>query len=207
MHLIGQQVLPCSRETAWAALFNPEVLKACIPGCEEIEKTDDNVFRTKLALRIGPVSARFSGMLTLVEQDPPNSTKLQFEGNGGVAGFGKGEASITLTPANAGCILDYSSSAHVGGRLAQIGSRLVDATAAKLSEQFFSTFIERLSVQDMTEGEEQSGSKAAEHSDASESPRKNVQLASPKASTSLVVKVAWVCALVALAVFIFTVNF
>lgn len=143
MQITGRKELPCSVETAWSGLTSPDVLKACIPGCESVEWSGDDSFRIAMALSIGPVKARFTGNLSLFEKVPPMSTSLRFDGQGGIAGFGKGTARVTLTPAGSGCSMEYEAQAHVGGKLAQIGSRLVEAAASQLTQSFFDRFSQQ----------------------------------------------------------------
>jgi carbon monoxide dehydrogenase subunit G len=140
MEMSGEQLIPASQAATWAALNDPEILKACVPGCESIEKTAENEYVVMMTARIGPVSAKFKGKLALSDLDPPNSYSLAFEGQGGVAGFGKGGAKVQLLPEGGNTKLTYQVKANVGGKLAQIGSRLVDAAAKKLSEEFFNAF-------------------------------------------------------------------
>ena len=144
MKMTGQRLLPVPRQQAWDALNDPEMLKACIPGCDSIVQTDPNTFEVLMAARIGPVSARFKGRLTQSEVVEPESYTLAFDGQGGVAGFGKGTAAVRLTPVEGGTMLDYDANAQVGGKIAQIGSRLVDAAAAKIADEFFKTFETKL---------------------------------------------------------------
>ena len=140
MEMTGEQLIAASQNTTWQALNDLEVLQACIPGCDSIVATGDNLFDVALTAKVGPVSAKFKGKLTLADLNPPDSYNLSFEGQGGVAGFAKGSAQVTLSPDGPGTRLAYAVKANVGGKLAQIGSRLVDGAAKKLAEQFFSTF-------------------------------------------------------------------
>lgn len=145
MELKGERLIPASAERTWAALNDPAILKACITGCEQLEPAGDNAYSSVLAVRIGPVNARFRGNLTLSDSVPPTSYTIHFEGQGGVAGFGKGSAQVTLAPEDAGQTrLAYSAQAQVGGKIAQVGSRLVDAAAAKVAGEFFDAFEARL---------------------------------------------------------------
>ena len=140
MTMNGEVQLAAPREAVWAKLNDPEVLKACIPGCEELEKTDDHGFRAVAKMKVGPVSARFKGKVTLSDLDPPNGYRISGEGDGGVAGFAKGGATVTLKPKNGGTLLSYNVEAQIGGKLAQIGQRLVNGAAKKLADQFFAKF-------------------------------------------------------------------
>jgi hypothetical protein len=125
-------------------LNDPEVLKSCIAGCESVERVSDTEFRVAMTARVGPVSAKFSGRILLADLVPPTSYRLTFEGQGGAAGFARGDAKVALAPDADGTRIDYSASAQVGGKLAQIGSRLVDAAAGKVADDFFARFVERL---------------------------------------------------------------
>jgi carbon monoxide dehydrogenase subunit G len=140
MEVTGEQLIPVSQQTTWDALNDLDVLKACIPGCETIVASGENQFDVTLTAKVGPVSAKFKGKLTLGDFNPPNSYTLAFEGQGGVAGFAKGNAEVKLTPEGDATRLKYLAKANVGGKLAQIGSRLIDGTAKKLSDQFFTSF-------------------------------------------------------------------
>ena len=140
MTMSGEQQLTAPREQVWAALNDPEVLKACIPGCESLEKLSDNEFAAVATNRIGPVKARFKGKVRLTDLDPPNSYKISGEGDGGIAGFAKGGASVTLTEKDGGTLLSYNVDAQIGGKLAQLGQRLVNGAAKKLADDFFTKF-------------------------------------------------------------------
>lgn len=144
MELTGEQILPLPRERVWAALNDPEILKASVPGCESFERLDDNQFQMVMAASVGPIKARFKGKMTLTDLQPPTSYSLTFEGSGGAAGFGKGGAHVDLTPEGKGTKLVYRSHAQVGGRLAQVGSRLIDGVARKMAEDFFGRFTAAL---------------------------------------------------------------
>lgn len=145
MELTGERLIPADRSTTWAAINDPAILKECIAGCESLERTADDGFAAVVALRVGPVSAKFKGTLRLLDIRPPEHCTLQFEAQGGAAGFGKGSADVDLSEAGPGrTTLRYAAKASVGGKMAQIGSRLVDATAAKLTEDFFTAFEARL---------------------------------------------------------------
>lgn len=140
MELQGERLLPGPVQTTWDALNDPEVLKACIPGCDTLERSETGGFVATVALKIGPVSAKFKGKVDLTNVNAPNSYTLNFDGQGGVAGFSKGSADVALLAENGGTKLTYNARAQVGGKMAQIGSRLVDATAGKLTEDFFNAF-------------------------------------------------------------------
>lgn len=148
MELTGQRLIPAPVDRTWAALNDPETLKACIAGCETLEKTGDDAYQAVLAVRVGPVSARFKGNLRMSDIVPPTSYTLHFDGQGGAAGFGKGSADVKLSPADGNATtLAYTARAQVGGKIAQIGSRLVDAAAAKVAEDFFQAFENHLRSQ------------------------------------------------------------
>jgi uncharacterized protein len=142
MDLTGEYRIPAPRETVWAALNNPDVLKACIPGCEELNKTSDTEFVARVVAKIGPVKAGFGGKVTLSDIDPPNGYTITGEGQGGAAGFAKGGAKVRLEAVDGGAatVLHYSADAQIGGKLAQIGSRLVEGSAKKLADEFFAAF-------------------------------------------------------------------
>jgi len=147
MNLSGEYRLPLPRETVWAGLNDPEILKQCIPGCDELVKNSDTELSAKVGLRIGPMTAKFTGKVTLSDLDPPNGYKIAGEGQGGVAGFGKGSAVVTLEDdGSGGTILRYTADSQVGGKMAQLGSRLIDATAKKLADEFFGKFAEVVAV-------------------------------------------------------------
>jgi carbon monoxide dehydrogenase subunit G len=142
MDLTGEYRIPAPRETVWAALNNPDILKACIPGCEELNKTSDTEFVARVVAKIGPVKAGFNGKVTLSDLDPPNGYTIAGEGQGGAAGFAKGGAKVRLEPVDGGSatMLHYAADAQIGGKLAQIGSRLVEGSARKLADEFFAAF-------------------------------------------------------------------
>ena len=140
MNMTGEVNLPADRSTVWAKLNDPEVLKACIPGCQELVKESDTAFRATTKLAIGPVKATFKGKVTLSDIDPPNGYKISGQGDGGVAGFAKGGATVKLEPKDGGTLLSYAVEAQIGGKLAQIGQRLVNGAAKKIADEFFENF-------------------------------------------------------------------
>ena len=145
MELNGERLIPASIDATWGALNDPEILKACIAGCESLERVGDDGFAAVVAMKIGPVSARFKGSLKLTNVNPPTSYTINFDGQGGVAGFGRGSADVALSDAGAAATkLAYSARATVGGKMAQIGSRLIDATAGKITDDFFKAFEAQL---------------------------------------------------------------
>ena len=149
MEMTGEQLIPASQQQTWEALNDTGILKACIAGCESIEPAGENAYTVLMTARVGPVSAKFKGKLALNDINPPNSYSIAFEGQGGVAGFAKGGAQVQLAPAEGGAStkLTYTAKANVGGKLAQIGSRLVDAAAQKVANDFFTAFNARLAAE------------------------------------------------------------
>lgn len=144
MELQGDRLIPAPLDKTWAALNDPETLKACIAGCESLERTGDDAFAAVVAVKVGPVSARFKGNLKMTNVQAPNSYTINFDGQGGVAGFGKGSADVVLAPEGTSTRLKYTAKAQVGGKMAQVGSRLIDAAASKVAEDFFKAFEEHL---------------------------------------------------------------
>lgn len=140
MDMQDSQRIEAPREVVWAALNDPEVLKACIPGCESVEKIGDNELQAAVVLKIGPVKASFNGKVTLTNLDPPNGYTITGEGQGGVAGHARGGADIRLEADGEATVLHYTARAEVGGKIAQLGSRLIDSTAKKLAGEFFERF-------------------------------------------------------------------
>ncbi|HXV09807.1 MAG TPA: carbon monoxide dehydrogenase subunit G [Burkholderiales bacterium] len=145
MEMKGEQLIPLPQEATWAALNDTAVLKDCIPGCESIEQVGENQYAIVMIAKVGPVNAKFNGKMTLRDVDPPRAYTLVFEGQGGVAGFAKGEATVALSPQDAGTKLEYTAKASIGGKLAQVGARLVDGVARKIAGQFFDAFNKRVS--------------------------------------------------------------
>lgn len=145
MEMTGEQMISLPQDATWRALNDTAILKECIPGCETIEQVSDTEYQLTMTAKVGPVSAKFKGKMTLAEVNAPHSYTLVFEGQGGVAGFAKGQASVRLTPDSEATRLGYSVKAMVGGKLAQVGSRLIDGVARKIAEQFFSAFNKRMS--------------------------------------------------------------
>ncbi len=140
MTMSGEQQLSAPREKVWAALNDAEVLKVCIPGCETLDKLSDTEFQAVATNKIGPVKARFKGKVTLSELDPPNGYRISGEGDGGIAGFAKGGATVKLTDKDGGTLLTYNVEAQIGGKLAQLGQRLINGVAKKLADDFFAKF-------------------------------------------------------------------
>ena len=146
MNMQGEERIAAPVDAVWAALNDPEVLKACIPGCEALDKTSDTQMTATVGLKLGPVKAKFNGSVQLKNLKPPHSYTIQGEGKGGIAGFAKGGADVMLTADGSGTILSYSVNAEVGGKIAQLGARLIDSTAKKLAGQFFSSLNEKISA-------------------------------------------------------------
>ncbi len=144
MEMTGEYRIAAPRDRVWQALNDPAVLQASIPGCDSIEKLSDTELTARVSLAVGPVKAKFSGKVTLSDLDPPNGYTISGEGQGGVAGFGKGGAQVRLEPDGEATILRYTATATVGGKIAQLGARLIDATAKKLADEFFSRFAAAL---------------------------------------------------------------
>ena len=144
MDMTGEQRIPADRETVWKALNDPEILKASIPGCQELIKQSDTDMTAVAVIKVGPISARFQGKVTLSDLDPPNGYRITGEGQGGVAGHAKGGALVRLTEEGGETILHYDVSAQVGGRLAQLGGRMIDATARSMSAAFFKKFAQEI---------------------------------------------------------------
>jgi uncharacterized protein len=140
MTMNGEYELPVPPQTVWEKLNDAATLKACIPGCEQLDKTSDTEFQAVATVKIGPVKAKFKGKVALSDLDPPNGYKISGQGDGGVAGFAKGGATVKLTPKNGGTLLSYNVDAQIGGKLAQLGQRLVNGAAKKVADDFFANF-------------------------------------------------------------------
>ena len=159
MEMSGEYKINASREKVWAGLNDPEVLKQSIPGCDEIEQTSDTSFTAKVTAKVGPVKAKFAGAVELTDIDAPNGYRISGEGKGGAAGFAKGGANVKLEEDGDGTLLKYEVDAQVGGKLAQLGARLIDGTAKKMASQFFENFAE--GVRDGDTGEAEASAEAA----------------------------------------------
>jgi carbon monoxide dehydrogenase subunit G len=144
MDMTGERRIPAPRQTVWDALNNPEVLKASIPGCESLEKTSDHEMTARAAVKVGPISARFNGKVQLSDINAPSSYTISGEGQGGVAGFAKGGAKVALADEGPATLLSYQVNAQVGGKLAQLGGRLIDATAKQMADAFFDRFSKQV---------------------------------------------------------------
>jgi carbon monoxide dehydrogenase subunit G len=161
MEMHGEFRIPASRDRVWAGLNDPEILRQSIPGCQSVERVSDTEFTAKVVAKVGPVRANFSGKVTLSDLDPPNGYKISGEGTGGVAGFAKGGAQVSLAEESGETVLRYGVDAQVGGKLAQIGSRLIDATARKMAADFFSRFAALMSPDAAEAGPSASASQPA----------------------------------------------
>lgn len=167
MDMTGEQRIPASRDVVWKALNDPDILQACIPGCQELIKASDTEMTAIAVIKVGPVSARFQGAVTLSDLDPPNGYRITGEGQGGVAGFAKGTAIVRLEADGDDTILTYEVTAQIGGKLSQLGGRLIDATAKQMSLAFFKRFAQEIEAQHnevtpMTTSADESGPAAGE---------------------------------------------
>ncbi len=151
MDFKGKYNIPAAPEKVWAALHEPEILAAAIPGCKGVERTSDTDYRARTTLKIGPVKARFEGRVQLQEIPPPpgiaRAVLLKGEGQGGAAGFARGESEVHISPDGAGSVLEYTAKAAIGGRLAQVGQRLIDGAAKSLADEFFARFVALMQAQ------------------------------------------------------------
>ena len=145
MEMTSTRVVNAPPDQVWTALNDPAVLKDAVPGCESFERVTDTEWRVVVAAKVGPVAARFNGRITLADLAPPTAYTLKFEGQGGAAGFANGEAKVSLAPSGSqATALTYTAKAQVGGKIAQLGSRLIDGAAAKMADEFFARFAERV---------------------------------------------------------------
>ncbi|MBK18399.1 MAG: carbon monoxide dehydrogenase [Rhodospirillaceae bacterium] len=199
MDMTGEYRIPAPREKVWDALNDPEVLKTCIPGCEELNKDSETELSAKVATKVGPVSAKFTGKVTLSDINPPAGYKITGEGQGGVAGFAKGGAEVNLEADGNETILTYSATAQVGGKLAQIGSRLIDSTAKKMAGQFFGKFAEIV-------GETPEGGEEAPSEEVSETTEATEAAATDEAQNSGGISpIVWVAGLIAVVIVVLVV--
>ena len=169
MEFTGTYSIPASRAAVWDALNDPEILQACIPGCEAMAQQGDNQFEATVFAKVGPVQARFKGTVTLENLEPPIGYELKFDGSGGVAGFAKGDARINLTSEGDHTVMTYQANAKIGGKLAQIGQRLVDSSAKKMADDFFTEFS-RLAAFGFDPKAEKEAGKVAEQTAETEAP-------------------------------------
>ncbi len=146
MDMQGSRQLAITQQQAWEALNDPEVLKACIPGCDKVEATGENQYAIGMSVKVGPVAAKFAGKISLTDIVAPTSYSINFEGQGGAAGFGKGNSAVSLVANDAGCELNYTVHASVGGKIAQLGQRLIDGVAKSMAEDFFKRFDEAMQI-------------------------------------------------------------
>lgn len=144
MRMEGSRPIAAPPDLVWAALFDPGVLQRCIPGCEDVERLSATDYAARVVLKLGPVKARFAGRVALTDLEAPARCRIIGEGAGGIAGFAKGQAELVLTPAAEGTLLSYAVDAQIGGKLAQLGARIIDSTAMKLADDFFARFAEIL---------------------------------------------------------------
>ena len=140
MEMTGEQLIPLAQAEVWRGLNDPEILKQCITGCDSIVLSGDNEYKVSMTAAVGPVKAKFAGKMVITDKNPPNSYSLAFEGSGGAAGFAKGSATVTLTQEGGQTRMVYTAKANIGGKLAQIGSRLIDGVAKKQADDFFAKF-------------------------------------------------------------------
>lgn len=140
MEMTGEQIIALPQADVWRGLNDPEILKQSIPGCDSVERVSDTEYKVAMTAAVGPVKAKFAGKMTLSDLNPPNSYSIAFEGSGGAAGFAKGSAAVTLAPEGSGTKLSYTAKANIGGKLAQVGARLIDGVAKKQAEDFFNRF-------------------------------------------------------------------
>ena len=175
MEMTGEYKIPAPREKVWEALNDPEILKVCIPGCQELAKESDTELSATVKSKVGPVSATFKGKVTLSDVDAPNGYKIFGEGTGGVAGFAKGGAEVSLADDGDGTLLNYTATGQVGGKLAQIGSRLIDSTAKKMANEFFGKFAEVVAA-------ENAAPEAAQEAETSTAPAQETAIDTPAAA-------------------------
>lgn len=175
MEMTGEYKIPAPREKVWEALNDPEILKVCIPGCQEMFKESDTELSATVKSKVGPVSATFKGKVTLSDVDAPNGYKISGEGTGGVAGFAKGGAEVSLADDGDGTLLNYTATGQVGGKLAQIGSRLIDSTAKKMANEFFGKFAEVVAA-------ENAAPEAAQEAETSTAPAQETAIDTPAAA-------------------------
>ena len=184
MDMTGERRIPAPRQRVWEALNNPDVLKAAIPGCESMEKLGDNELKATAAVKIGPIAARFTGKVQLLDLDPPTSYRIEGEGQGGVAGFAKGGAVVRLADDGADTLLTYDVKAQVGGKIAQLGARLIDATAKQMADAFFNNFSRIVAAAEPQPMAEAAGAPGL-HGDAAIEARTPAPIAAMQTSISI----------------------
>jgi carbon monoxide dehydrogenase subunit G len=212
MEMTGERRIPAPRQKVWSALNDPAVLKASIPGCESLEKLSDTDLRATASVKIGPIAARFQGKVQLLDLDPPNSYRIEGEGQGGVAGFAKGGATVHLAEDGDFTVLSYDVKAQVGGKIAQLGARLIDATAKQMADAFFDRFVAEVTATPPGEAgaEGISGAIAAVTGDTANAPQVAPKPAPPQLSVFDLLPrepfglpiVAWVGIVIFLCIFI-----
>ena len=190
MEMSGEYNIPAPRQQVWEALNDPEILKACIPGCQALNKESDTELSATVKSKVGPVSATFKGKVSLSDIDAPNGYKISGEGTGGVAGFAKGGAEVKLSDAGEGTLLTYEATGQVGGKLAQIGSRLIDSTAKKMANEFFGKFAE------MVGGDDTADTAAASEPDSTATEAVEAAPTTPAQSGGGISPVVWVGGLI-----------
>ena len=200
MEMTGEYTIPAPREKVWDALNDPEILAKCIPGCQELNKDSETELSATVKSKVGPVSATFKGKVTLSEIDPPNGYRISGEGSGGVAGFAKGGAEVKLAEDGDGTVLTYVADAQVGGKLAQLGARLIDGTAKKMASQFFENFAEAV-----TAGEAASGNAAPADASAQAATPAPAAASGEVTAMSQVGAGTWVSGLVVAAVVLYAI--
>lgn len=184
MEMTGEYTIPAPREKVWDALNDPEILAKCIPGCQELNKDSETELSATVKSKVGPVSATFKGKVTLSEIDPPNGYRISGEGSGGVAGFAKGGAEVKLAEDGDGTVLTYVADAQVGGKLAQIGSRLIDSTAKKMANEFFGAFAEEVGGPADAAPAAEAAPSTAEQAPAAPEPAAAAETTTPAPDTS-----------------------
>ena len=194
MEMTGEYKIPAARDKVWDALNDPEILAKCIPGCQELNKDSETELSATVKSKVGPVSATFKGKVSISEIDPPNGYRISGEGSGGVAGFAKGGAEVKLAEDGDGTVLTYVADAQVGGKLAQIGSRLIDSTAKKMANEFFGKFAEEVG------GPTEEAPVAAETPAAETAAASDPATAVPESSGGGISPAIWVGGLIAVVV-------
>lgn len=203
MQMQGRRQLSASAEQAWAALNDPEVLKQCIPGCQKFELESDHTYNTVAQIKIGPVSAKFTGKVTLSDIEPPHKYTLNFEAQGGVAGHGRGVSHVSLVENEDGVELQYTVESQIGGKLAQLGQRLIDGAAKSMADDFFKRFEKVLAERTHTDTDSDTDTDSE-----LESPKKDTAAAMPdKPSPSAgVPRWLWIAIAAAVAVAVYASN-
>ena len=191
MEMTGEYKIAAPRSKVWEALNDPETLAKCIPGCQELNKASDTELSATVKSKVGPVSATFTGKVTISDIDPPNGYRISGEGSGGVAGFAKGGAEVKLSDDGDDTVLTYVADAQVGGKLAQIGSRLIDSTAKKMAKEFFGKFAEEVA---------DTAPESSEEDDAAATTSTEPQTSSTAASAGGISPAIWVGGLIAVVV-------